>query len=350
MKEKNKKEISKDRVSVVFSALDKSWEDNIIKPTEIKNGEMMVWGDGNQYPRYLHDLYESVATLQSVIDGTVDYICGSEVKADKPNPKSDMETLVRCLALDLLKYGGFSFNVIKNAFGKVTDVYYLDFKSLRSDENNTSFWYSKKWEKYHTKALRYPAYTPDGDDKSSVYYFKLNSPNTTYPRPLWAASVTACEIEKEIDKFHLNNIHNGFVPSYIINFLNGIPSDEVREEIECDIMEKFTGSDNAGRFILNFASDKDHATSVEKIEVSDFDKQYESLSKRSRQQIFTAFRANPNLFGISTENIGFSKEEYKDSFELYNNTTVSPLRRHILTAIQTVLGIDVTITPFEISD
>ena len=49
-------------------------------------------------------------------------------------------------------------------------------------------------------------------------------------------------------------------PSMLINFNNGVPPDEQRDMIESSIIEKFSGSSNAGRFILAF-NDSERACS-----------------------------------------------------------------------------------------
>ena len=44
---------------------------------------------------------------------------------------------------------------------------------------------------------------------------------------------------------------NGLAPSMLINFNNGTPNQEQRELIEQRIAQKFSGSSNAGKFILS---------------------------------------------------------------------------------------------------
>lgn len=351
-KKKKTKELSK--MPMLFSALDKSWEDNIISPAEtsVRGKDMVSWGDNNAYPQYLDDLYHNVPTLQTIVNGIVDYIKGDEIVSNiGANAKGQtIEDIVGYAALDLVLYGGFALNLIRNKFGKVVHAYHLDFKRIRSDKDNTKFYYSDSWDRWNTKAMQYPKFKPDDTDESSVLYCKYNGHTLTYPFPMYGAAVKACEILKEVDNFHLNNIKNGFSASYIINLLNGVPDDEVREEIENSFLEKFSGVQNAGRFILNFADSKDNASDVQKLEVTDFDKQYESLAKWSRTQVYTSFKANPNLFGISTENIGFSAEEYKQAFKLFNKTTVEPLQNFIVNNIKKVFGEQsLEIKPFTIN-
>lgn len=354
---KSKKETKLERIPLSFSAVDREWVTNIIQPTEseISGRNYVQYGDMNQYPQYLHDLMENALTLKSIINGTTDYVLGDGVSSDYFDGVNaqghTIRDVVKYCCKDYLTYGGFAMQVTRNKFDVITSVMYIDFKKLRSDKHNTIFYFSDDWKRWTSKSLKYPKFKTDGDEATSIYYYK-DSVNSTYPTPVWGGGgVIAAELEKSINEYHLNNIHNGFSASYIINLNNGTPTDEVQAEIEELFDEKFTGTQNAGRFILNFATDKEHGADIQKLEVSDFDKQYEALAKRSREQLFTAFRATPNLFGINTESLGFSSEEYKQAYKLYNKTVVQPIQTIFIETINKITGRDdaLTIQPFTIN-
>ena len=82
----------------------------------------------------------------------------------------------------------------------------------------------------------------------------------------------------------------------------------------------------------------------------DFDKRYETLEKRNANQIFIAFRAIPQLFGMIVEGSCFNREEYLQSFELYNNTMVLPIQKNIIDAVDKITGVkdSITISPFKV--
>ncbi|MGD7407521.1 hypothetical protein ACQCP7_25950, partial [Ralstonia pseudosolanacearum] len=81
--------------------------------------------------------------------------------------------------------------------------------------------------------------------------------------------------------------------------------------------------------ILSWNANKESAATIESVKIEDFGARYDALAKRCRQEIFTAFRANPNLFGIPTESLGFSSEEYESAFKLFNRTQIRPCQRKI---------------------
>ena len=81
------------------------------------------------------------------------------------------------------------------------------------------------------------------------------------------------------------------------------------------------------------------------METADFANRYSALEKSARQKLFSTFRANPNLFGISTESNGFNSEEYQSSFKLFNRTMIKPIQNTFVREFAKV-GANLTIAPF----
>lgn len=357
------------KTPVSFAAIDPYIETHIVKPTEtlLKSKDMVEYGENNSYPDYLLGLYDNVSTLRSIINGNVDFISGDDVIFNIPNKtlngKGDTaRNIVRSLALDKEIYGGFALQVIRAMDGTIAEVHYIDLRFLRANKECNVFYYSEDWGKSRRNdVITYPAYMKDLDwnslddnakaqHASSILYVK-DTHTQTYPSPLYAASVKACEIERCIDDFHLNAINNGFVSSVIVNFNNGVPEDEIKKEIERNMNEKFSGHQNAGRMMLSWNKDKDHEVTISEPKLEDFGEKYNALAKHSRQQIFTAFRAIPALFGINPDNNGFSDTEYEESFKLYNRTQIKPIQDSIIDAFETIYGKGaITIKPFSLRD
>lgn len=355
-------------------ALDPYVERNIILPTEtlLRGKDMVEWGDGNAYPDYILELYNNVTTLRSIINGTVDFICGDEIsiyswnpalKAGTVNARGDsVRDQVRNVAKDYETYGGFALQVIRDFFGRVSEIYHLDMRFVRMNKEGDVFYYCENWAKPGKKdVVRYPAFRADLDwekldeeernrNASSVLFVK-SVDTQVYPAPVFAAAVKACEIERGIDEYHLNALDNSFVSSMIVNFNNGIPTDQEKAEIAADFDDKFSGKENAGRIVFSWNKSKDNATTFEYPKVEDFGDRYKALAEHSRQQIYTAFSATPNLFGLPTST-GFNSEEYAESFKLYNRTHVVPVQTLICNAYAAILGVEdaVEITPFSLGE
>ena len=346
-------------IKLSFAAIGQELENNIILPTEVDTHRGFIgWGDNNGYAEYLNSLYETVATLHSIIEGSSEFVVGDKIDIDdvayavKINDKGEtIEDLVLNIARDYFKYGGFAIQVVRNLSGQVGSLYYVPLEKLRSDEKNEWFYYSKDWSKSYgrVKTLKYPKFDPNSQDPTSIYFYNNNKSNT-YPTPKWSAAVIACEIERNVNEYHLNGILNGFSANYLISLNNGVPNDEQKLEIEEDINEKFSGAGNGGRIVIAFNDDKEHSAELHKLETEDVGEKYKSLIERTKSEIFCAFRATPNLFGIPTETTGFNSQEYAEAFKLYNRTTIRPAQKIIARAINFITGKEINITPFSLDE
>lgn len=313
--------------------------DNIIHNTqkEITGQKFYQYGDKNIYPQYLFSLYSSVSCLKSIINGISDYVVGENISIIRPEFAEQInrngetiEDLVKQIAVDLAIYGGFALNIIRNKSGKIAEIYNINFQNLRSNKDNTEFYYSTDWTKSYgrVKSTVYKKFRTDGTEPSSVFYYK-NEKYRVYPAPLWEGAVNSAECLKHISEFHLNSLYNGLSSDYIINFNSGRPTDEQKAEIEESLSEKFTGYNNAGRQMLSFNTDLQHKTTVEALPQTNFIDRYNSLYQTSIKDIFTSFRAHPAIFGLPTENTGFNSQDLSEAFKIFNTTVILPIQKTI---------------------
>ena len=358
---------------VSFAAIDQYVETNIVLPTEkVTNRDFVEWGKGNNYPGYLLGLYNNVTTLRSIINGNIDFVTGDDVTilplGDRfaegiMNTRGDLITdIVRDLAKDYNLYGGFALQIIRDHNGDVAEIYYIDMRFIRSNKENDVFYYNEHWEKGGRKdVIIYPKFLrnldwasltdEERDRHASSILFVKNVHTQVYPAPMYAASVLSCEIEKAISQYHWNSLNNNFCPDIIINFNNGDPGDEIKEEIVSDLEEKFSGYQNGKRFMVSFNKDRMSAVTIDAIKTDDFSERYKALEESCRRQIFAAFRAQPLLFGLNSDvSTGFSTDEFEQTFKLYNRTQVRPVQRLIADAFDRIYGSKgvLTIKPFSL--
>ena len=321
------------------------------KETVRSGYDYVSWGKDNRFPNDLYDMYQNSAILQSVINGTADYVFGSGIISafDVVNDKYEtLEDVVKRCVFDLLIFGGFAIQLMYKG-GKVEAMYWLDFQKCRKSEDEKKIYYSDDWGKYAKKALEYNAWTPDTDKGTCIFYYKGHKTRGIYPVPMYIGALKSVKISTEISNFHLNNITKGFASNAVISFNNGEPDEDTKARIEKDVKEKFCGTDNAGSFLLLFNESKDNACEIAKIQDDKFDLKYDALAKSVKEDIFIAFRATPTLFGLPNENNGFSKQEYLESFELYNKTVVVPLQKDVERAFKSI-GFVIKFKTFKLDD
>ncbi len=146
----------------------------------------------------------------------------------------------------------------------------------------------------------------------------------------------------------------------LINFNNGVPPEEQREMIERSIVEKFSGSSNAGRFILAFNDSKELAATIDPVQLSDAHQQYQFLSDESMRKVMVSHRiVSPMLVGIKdSTGLGNNAEELQTASVLMDNTVIRPMQVTILDELEKVLmynGIELdiyfkTLQPLEFTD
>ena len=349
------------KMDLFLAALNPYTQSNMVENVEkkITGKDFVIWGENNGYPQFLWKSYSDCATLQSIINGAADYVAGDDVICNATgfeiavNQKGDtVRDIVQKIGMDYLIFGAFALQVIRNMAGQVAEIYWVDVAKLRCDEKNEVFYYSDDWSKSYgrVKTLQYPKFGVNDSNATSIYYYKGNKTRTVYGTPIWSAAIKNVTIDMAITDFHQNEINNNFMGSKLISFNNGMPDDELKTEIERNLNEKFSGTGNAGRIMISFAQSKDNAPEVINLATDDFDKRYESLEKRNKEQIFVAFRATPVLFGMVTESNGFATNEYRDSYKLFNKTVVQPIQKNIVDAFNKIFGNDnaVEIKPFTI--
>lgn len=349
---------------VTFSAIDPFKVSAIpsAKETEGRGQNWVVYGDRNAYPNFLYSLYQDDATLQSIIDGQIDYCKGEEIHLaidlgwgeDIVNRTGEnIEDFAEKCFSDLAIFGGYYIQVIRDNSGNIKELYWLDYRFMRTDKDNQTFYYSEDFESEKSygrcKTLVYPRFIQDATVQTSVYFYKRSQSRGTYATPIYNGAIKSIVTDMKINNFSLNEVENNFTASALINFCNGIPDDKIKEEIERDLEEKFQGSENAGRFLISYNVDQDHATKIERIQSDDFDKRYEALQKRVQSQIYVSMRANPQLFGMPVEGTGFAGQEYQAAYALYNQSVIRPSQKAFVNVMDKIFDAEasVSIVPFQ---
>jgi hypothetical protein len=149
-------------------------------------------------------------------------------------------------------------------------------------------------------------------------------------------------------------------PSMLINFNNGTPDEEARELIERRIYDKFSGSSNAGKFILAFNDNSESAATIDPVQLSDAHNQYQFLSDEATKKIMVGHRVvSPLLLGIKdATGLGNNADELEKASILFDNMVIRVQQEYILDAIDQILAFNdialntyfTTLQPLEFTD
>lgn len=306
-----------------------------ILPVETTNNRgMVLFGDNNDYPNELYKADTRCTILSSIINAVSDYVCGENLDMpDIVNKKGMTKSeLIRTLVRDYIVNGAFAVQVLRNGVNDIAEWYAIPPRYVRLNEEGDTVYYSKKFAEggMPRKYLTYERYNGNPQQKDSIYYYRRQgSANDTYGVPMWATALQDVMTNIAISDYHYNSIKNDFSPSAIINFNNGVPSDDQQKKIERQINEKFSGENNASKLLLSWNNDKEHALTIERLQSDDFGTRYESLANSVRDNILAAFRVSPQLVGINDYATSFNSVEFEQSFKLFKKTVISPIQTEL---------------------
>jgi hypothetical protein len=303
--------------------------------------------------------YETSPTNQSCVDGTSDLIYGKGVKAkDRLDLEEYLYTLttddeIRKIVFDYKLFGNAAIQcVFDDSRTRIIGFYHLPVDTLRAEKvdetgNIPGFYYSPDWTNRNIKPKYIPAFGQNQyEDDVQVIYLKRYAPGKFYYGiPDYYSSIQYAAVEEEISNLHISNILNNFMPSTIINFNGGVPPVEEQYLVENSIVNKFTGTSNAGKFILSFNENPEYKTTVEMLRPENLHQQYDFLAEESTRKIMLAHRVTSQmLFGIKSAS-GFSSnaDELKTAYEIFYAMVIQPFQQEIMKVIQGIVefnGID----------
>jgi len=344
---------------------------------EVPNQDWIAYGDDNNYFQFLIDRYNGSPTNNACVNGISQQIYGKGLGATDSNKKPDQyaqmitlfkKDIVRKLCYDLKLMGQCAIQIIYSKDRtKIAQIEHMPIETLRAekcDENGEipAYYYFKDWTKLKPsdKPLRIPAFGMSKEN-IEIYYIKPYKSGFYYYAPVdYQGGIQYAELEEEISNYHLNNIMNGLSPSMLINFNNGTPNPEEREMIEARIAQKFSGSSNAGKFILSFNDNKDAQAEITPVQLSDAHNQYQFLSDESQSKVLVAHRVvSPMLLGIKDKTgLGNNADEIKTASLLMDNTVIRPFQELLIDCFDQILAFNdialnlyfITLQPLEFTD
>jgi len=344
---------------------------------EVKNKDWVQYGADNNYFQFLIDRYNGSPTNNACINGISQAVYGKGLNATDANKKpmeyAQMITLlkpdvVRKVSYDLKLMGQAAIQVIYSKDrSKIALCEHFPIETLRAEKANeegdvTGYYYWNDWTsiKPSDKPLRIPAFGTSKENIEIMYIKPYKSGFYYYSPVDYQGGLQYCELEEEISNYHLNNILNGLAPSMLINFNNGTPNQEQRELIEARIAEKFSGSSNAGKFILAFNDNKESQAEITPVQLSDAHNQYQFLSTESQSKILVAHRVvSPMLLGIKDNTgLGNNADEIKTASLLMDNTVIRPFQELLIDSFDKLLAYNdialnlyfITLQPLEFTD
>jgi hypothetical protein len=343
--------------------------------TESKRDNWVEYGEDNNYYQFLIDRYTNSTTNNAIINNVCRLLYGKGLSAldanRKPNEYAQMKALLsdeclRKLFIDRKMLGQSAIQVHYNEkHDKILKALHIPVNLLRAEKCNENgeidgYYYSDNWldtKKYEPKRL---SAFGSSKDKIEILFIQPYSVGMKYYSHVdYHGALPYAMLEEEISNYLINEVQNGFSGTKVVNFNNGIPTEEQQDEISRRVLGKLTGS-RGQKVIVAFNDNQESKTTVDDIPLNDAADQYQFLSEECMRKIMLGHTVtSPLIFGIATST-GFSSnaDELKNSVVLFDNMVIRPMQDEMLSAIEKILafnGISLklyfkTLQPLEFTD
>jgi len=325
-----------------------------IQPIEVEDRKGFVsYGEGNTFPQYIIELYNESPVHGSIVNSIAFMIAGQDfvstsAEASTEIARLQLDKIRHSTALDLKLHGGFYWEVIWSMDRTtIAQINHLPFENCRlcvSDDNDdiSGIYYSRDWNDSRKKKnipSYIPMFNPDYKDefpKQVLFVHSIVPGSEYYPKPDYISAVNNIELTRQISEYQVNLILNGFFPSLITSFNNGIPSLEEQRMIKNQLQQAIQGAENAGKVLTFFNEDRDRGVEFTPFPVSDMDKQFETLVGQAVESILVGHRVtSPLLFGIRDGGgLGSNTDEMKQAMRIFMKQVVEPFQRMITDSIE----------------
>lgn len=325
------------------------------------------WGNRNDYPIKLSELYFNSIVHKSCVDFGVTAILGDGIDYQAmnmnetevmPNNLQTWDELIRCLALDYILYGSYAFQIIRNKDGRTFSYYHQPISSVRcsprdEEGNITSYWLCQDW----TATGKYPPIEIPrfgfqeeetiNSGKPYLFVFESYTPDLDYyTTPKYVGGIKAIMTELELIRYDLRAVKNNFSANGFL-VLPRVESDEERRELLNNIKNSFVGADNANSLVVTFSNGDENDSNVAKFVKIDKDSNNVNLfsesNSRNIDRIVTAHRIpSKSLIGMPIDGatLGGGGNEVNVAWNLYNKTVATEYRNAILTTINKMFALN----------
>lgn len=340
-----------------FSVLNFGQQDIPVVTEDIKSRHQWVPVgilDQDDYFTTLTDAYNTSTTNAACIEGVADMIYGKGLYSKNLAFQPILEKILpqeelKRVSFDLKLTGNGVFQVYWNdEHTKIVKMYHTPIQNWRAEKITDTpkvqnYFYCTDWSDMRAQKNKkaYPAFGTSRE-KMEILWVKNYSPGKYYySMPDWMPALQFGFVEAELSNLHLNNIENGFLPMVMISMNNGVPAPEERDTIENLIETKFTGTKNAGRFILTFNDNKENAPTIDAVQIDNLHDKYKYVADYAQDRILVAHRiTSPLLFGIRTASNGFSSqsEEMMTAYSILQTMTIIPFQGLLTNILTEVLS------------
>jgi hypothetical protein len=322
---------------------------------ENNKNEWVEYGADNNYYQFLIDRYSNSATNNAVINNICRLIFGQGLTATdsamKPNEWAQLLSILkeddlRRIIFDLYALGQCALQIHYDKGHKaITRAFHTPIQLLRPEKCNqdgdiVGYFYSDNWsdpKKYVPK--RFYAFGTSKKEVEILYLAPYSAGMKYFSNVDYQGGIDYAYLEEKIAEYLINEVENSFAPTSIVNFNNGTPTDEMKDEISASVIGKLTGS-KGKKVVISFNENESTKTTIDTVPLNDAPEHYQYLSDESTFKILRSHNVTtPLLFGVSVAT-GFSSnaDEMKTGALLFENMVIKPKQQVIVEMIKKILS------------
>ena len=303
------------------------------------DGGYIKYGENNDYPEYIVDLYNKSSKHSAIIKSKVHYITGNgwsgqpdaQAFIDKANRVESLNDLTRKVSLDIEIFGGSYMEVIWDLSGNLAEIWHCDYTKIRTNKDNTQYWYKEDWKDNKVKPEVIAAFNPKLPTGKQILYVKEYRPNIgIYGLPSYFAALNYIESDIEVSKHILGNAQTGFSASKLITLPNGEPNDEEKRNVDNRIRKTYSGADGK-KYMIAFVNDISRKPVIDDLGTSDLTKEdFGKIDELIQTNIFSGHQVTtPSIMGIAEAGKLGTRTEMRDGYEIFKNTYVNAKQMHL---------------------
>jgi hypothetical protein len=347
------KEITKVSPVKIFT-FNEAYQPPIYKFEKKGDYHFLSFGADNLYPLLLLELYNNFGSPlhKAIINKKVKMTSGFgykpilDPKLKEWARKNNLEKLLLYISQSFELYNGFTIEILWSNDGQSFDIKYVPLHTIRlglkeSEDEADYYWYSENWgdikkEEYHPQYIK--KFDPtDRTGRQLLYYIEPNPSLTdVYPIPGYSTTINYIDLDYQIGVFHLNQVRQGFAPSFILNFATGIPTQEEQDMWYREFQRNYKGAGGAGKILITYSDGGDQKPELIPIQLNNSDERFILLQDMVEKNITQAHETPVQLVSFQPGKLG-SSDERKELMAEFQTYYISIRQNQIEESINAVL-------------
>lgn len=339
---------------------------------EKPNVDYVSFGKDNLFLNSLNELVKSCSIQNSIINTKAKMMSGSEflingakniddnnniLNALDPATKKELEKFINNnndslfdikekLSDDYQRHGAMAVEVVWSLdWTKIVTIKHVDVINVRCgkliDGKISKYYYNRHWNVRNSAPTTLAAFDVDDKEHYNQLIYIKNGNLDYYGEPAYISAMSWINIDVNMGTYHLSNLNNGFAPSLAINVFDDSLTTPQKQEISDRLKEQYKGVKNTGNVMLFFNANKENATTVDAVPVSNLDKQLLLLSDQAVEHIITANGVtSPALLGVVVPSGLGGVADLNVAYNIFNKTIIAPDRKKIDRLFNQILKIN----------